>query len=142
LGVPVLFHASPKPSYSCINSVKKYFASLKTPIQEDELVVIGDRVFTDVVLANRMKQKIRPPQPSEANSEKVPRRGPLAVLTAGVWQRESMFMRAMENKMVNLVGGATYASPRRFVKPFVEEKIEVVQDSGMNKLLSWFGRKS
>ena len=64
LGVPVLCHAALKPSYSCIKDIRAYFAGLPKPVRDDELVVVGDRVFTDVVMARRMK-------------------GPLAVWTTG-----------------------------------------------------------
>ncbi|KIJ15571.1 hypothetical protein PAXINDRAFT_29563, partial [Paxillus involutus ATCC 200175] len=54
LSVPVLRHNSPKPAYSCINAIRAYFSTLRVPIKDEELVVVGDRVFTDVVMANRM----------------------------------------------------------------------------------------
>ncbi|TRM69042.1 mitochondrial PGP phosphatase-domain-containing protein [Schizophyllum amplum] len=90
LGVPVLCHTSYKPSYSCIADIRAYFASLPNPVRDDELVVVGDRVFTDVVMARRMK-------------------GPLAVWTTGMWQREALLMRGMEHGLVNVV--------RRWAKP-------------------------
>ena len=57
LSVPVLQHNSPKPAHSCISSIRAYFYSLRDPVKEDELVVIGDRIFTDVVMANRMRRR-------------------------------------------------------------------------------------
>jgi len=60
-------------------------------VKDDELVVIGDRIFTDVVLANRMK--------SGDNGG----RGPLAIWTSGVWKKEAMGMRWIEKKLVQAV---------------------------------------
>lgn len=54
-------------------------------------MIVGDRIFTDVVMANRMRS--------------VHGSGPLAVWTSGVWQRESMLVRWMEKKVVNMVRG-------------------------------------
>ena len=59
-------------------------------MKDDELVVIGDRIFTDVVMANRMK--------SGDNG-----RGPLAIWTLGVWEKEAMGMRWIEKKLVEAV---------------------------------------
>lgn len=81
LKAPVLFHKSLKPSHSCIHSVRNYFSSLPAPIQNRELVVIGDRIFTDIIMANRMKS--------------------LAIWTTGVWKKESMLLRWMEKKLVD-----------------------------------------
>jgi len=82
---------------------------------------VGDRIFTDVLLANRMRmQLVRKRQPLFGSSlaptsEKVekeatveaPKRestaGPLAIWTTGVWERESMPMRWMERGLVNTV---------------------------------------
>ncbi|EKM81170.1 hypothetical protein AGABI1DRAFT_72020 [Agaricus bisporus var. burnettii JB137-S8] len=55
LQVPVLYHKSFKPSYSCIKSIRSYFSTLPRPISDDELIIIGDRIFTDIVLSNRMR---------------------------------------------------------------------------------------
>jgi len=74
---------------------------------------VGDRVFTDVVMANRMRgmgfsnkthtfrshktqsidQAIEPYQPN----------GPLAIWTTDVWQKEAMGMRWLERKLVKVV---------------------------------------
>ena len=55
LAVPVLRHNSPKPArYSCIKSIRTYFSTLRVPIEE-VLEIVGDRIFTDVVMANRMR---------------------------------------------------------------------------------------
>lgn len=44
-----------KPSHEIAYQIRHYFASLSNPIIDLKLVlVIGDRVFTDIVLANRL----------------------------------------------------------------------------------------
>jgi phosphatidylglycerophosphatase GEP4 len=98
-----------KPGYACISSIRAYFASLPRPVRDDELLVVGDRVFTDVVLANRMKSK-HAVKSSDGDYKKSgftepswTRNGPLSVLTTGVWQRESMLMRAAEAALVQAV---------------------------------------
>jgi phosphatidylglycerophosphatase GEP4 len=121
--VPVLRHASLKPSYACIKGIQAYFASLRAPRtfislassipnsetnknpeetetnertldfrppKDSELIVVGDRIFTDVVLGNRMR-----PNPS------LP--GPLAIWTTRVWKKEGTFMRWMEGRLVRAV---------------------------------------
>ncbi|KAF8588856.1 HAD-superfamily phosphatase [Ramaria rubella] len=56
LGVPVLRHSSLKPSHRTITGIQRYFASLPSPISDPrELIVIGDRVLTDIVLAKRLE---------------------------------------------------------------------------------------
>ncbi len=127
--MPVLQHKALKPAYSCISSIRTYFSTLHRPISDDELVVVGDRIFTDVVLANRMRltnPKLRtdPLKPrgllreafssketNTPNTEKgsvrekhlVEGRGPLAIWTTGVWRKESMGMRWIEKKTVEAV---------------------------------------
>ena len=112
LQVPVLRHNTPKPGYSCIQGVRDYFASLPTPVKDGELVVIGDRIFTDVVMANRMKYR---------DGE----RGPLAVWTSGVWKKEAMGMRCIEKKLVEVVTKYTDGEKHyttQFLKPETFEK--------------------
>ena len=136
LSVPVLRHKVFKPSYSCISAVRTYFSTLPEPVRDEELVVIGDRLFTDVVLANRMARLL--PAPPTTATEKVEintgttdgvqsktRVGPLSVWTEGVWEKENMFMRALEKGL--LAGLKRYvvadngmqhsAEPERFIKP-------------------------
>ena len=44
-----------KPSHRTIRAIRKYFASIPSPISgPEQLIVIGDRIFTDVVLGNRL----------------------------------------------------------------------------------------
>lgn len=102
LSVPVLRHDTLKPGYSCITSIRAYFSSLRVPVSDDELIVVGDRIFTDVILANRMRSRSALSFPSD-----VPTRssigGPLAIWTSGVWQKESMVMRWLEKRLVEAV---------------------------------------
>jgi hypothetical protein len=127
LGVPVLRHESPKPSYACIKGIRTYFASLREtsqslpallsssssfeteatgvqdgtrerksdfrPPQDSELIIVGDRIFTDVVLANRMRSR-RPSTSLESSTA-----GPLAIWTTHVWEKESMLMRWAEGTL-------------------------------------------
>jgi phosphatidylglycerophosphatase GEP4 len=83
LAVPVLRHGALKPAHACAAGVRTYFAARPTPVHARELLVVGDRVFTDVVLARRL--------------------GALGVWTTGVWARESTLMRAGEAALVRLV---------------------------------------
>ena len=122
LRAPVLFHESFKPAYSCITAIHSYFSSLPSPIRGGELIIVGDRIFTDVVLANRMRLQSRPQKGSTlprdfekdgaftAENESfgvatgAPHPfGPLSVWTTGVWERESMIMRWLEHGLVKLV---------------------------------------
>ncbi|KAF8633371.1 hypothetical protein AX17_004542 [Amanita inopinata Kibby_2008] len=139
LRVPVLCHRAFKPAYSCISDIRTYFSSRRFPMRDEELVIVGDRIFTDVVMANRMR--LRKPQKNiiemaassayekdgaleteqEAASEitqytKKGPCGPLSIWTTGVWEREAMFMRWMEKLVVQGV--------RRWSKPTIAESID------------------
>ncbi|KAF9012579.1 mitochondrial PGP phosphatase-domain-containing protein [Cyathus striatus] len=128
LGVPVLFHKSLKPAYSCISNIHTYFSTLPAPVNANELIIVGDRVFTDVIMANRIH-------------------GPLAIWTTGVWQRESMAMRLIESKLVLAV--RKWSKPRhwdltgpnldQFVKKRVQAKVSKkgVLESVLERLASW-----
>lgn len=50
LRAPVLLHAALKPSYACAAAT---LSALPT-LAPHELIVVGDRIFTDVVLAHRL----------------------------------------------------------------------------------------
>ena len=113
---------------------------------------MGDRVFTDVVIANRMRMQSNRQQQNllaspgaekesqlEASQPEIPA-GPLAIWTTGVWERENMFMRWMERGLVNTV--ERWSTPptgepidvSRFLK---EEKFEPPKkSSGLVALLS------
>ena len=124
----MLFHKSFKPAYSCINAVQSYFSTRQPPIRENELIVVGDRIFTDVVLANRMQGRYQRSLPKHTldSSEKLlptsqtPRT--LAIWTTGVWKRESMAMRWLEKRLVDSVQRLSTPKPgealdvERFVK--------------------------
>lgn len=141
LSAPVLRHISFKPSYSCISSIRAYFASLPKPVRDEELIVVGDRIFTDVVMANRMARRrstisaspsfgnekvvgleSEEGKPSIAGRHTMERVGPLAVWTEGVWQRESLFMRWLERNVVRgverwIVGGSgLHPHAERFIR--------------------------
>ncbi|KAF9478124.1 HAD-superfamily phosphatase [Pholiota conissans] len=122
LGVPVLQHKSFKPAYSCITAIRTYFSSLRSPILDHELVIVGDRVFTDVVLANRMGLQAKRSKLISATSSTEKEtisteekellrpdtsidlyRGPLSIWTTGVWKKESMLMRLVERELVKSV---------------------------------------
>ena len=120
LGVPVLHHASLKPSYSCIRSIRTYFASLPKPIPDSALVIIGDRIFTDIVLAKRMRNYRQHgtflSRTSKGSTEDVEKSsllsehqqhtvgGPLSVLTTRLWKKESTIMRFFERKLSDVAG--------------------------------------
>lgn len=135
----MLRHKVFKPSYACISSVRSYFTSLAAPVRDDELIVVGDRLFTDVVIANRMARR-RPltqtavPEKLSSLHEPVPgsRDGPLSIWTSGVWQRESMgvrwlekrFMQGIQRYVVETNGVAVRGGDgSRFLKP--EPKVEL-----------------
>jgi phosphatidylglycerophosphatase GEP4 len=101
LSVPVLRHDTLKPGYSCIASIRAYFSSLRVPIPDDELVIVGDRIFTDVVMANRLRSGFA----SSSSDAPAPARigGSLAIWTDGVWQKESMMMRWAEKRLIDIV---------------------------------------
>jgi phosphatidylglycerophosphatase GEP4 len=120
---PVLLHAALKPSYSCASAA----LSALPDLSPHEIVVVGDRLFTDVVLAHRLahprtlwariaarlgtpfqRSWSTPAQPdtiSEVSNADSGRgeRTPLAVWTTGVWERESMVMRWTEARLVWLI---------------------------------------
>ncbi|KAI0002418.1 mitochondrial PGP phosphatase-domain-containing protein [Russula compacta] len=122
LRAPILLHAALKPSYACAAAT---LSALPT-LAPHELIVVGDRIFTDVVLAHRLAHPCtlvgriaarlglsRPgSDDSGSNAGSSPSAGaagepmpaaPLAVWTTGVWTRESMAMRCVEACLVQLV---------------------------------------
>lgn len=123
LRVPVLLHAALKPSYACTAASLSALPGLAP----HELIVVGDRIFTDVVLAHRLAHprtfmariaaRLRP-APAQADSSLSDEgagssasvgggsehaRAPLAVWTTGVWMRESMGMRRAEGWLVHVI---------------------------------------
>lgn len=122
LQAPVLYHSTAKPSYSCIKAIQRYFSSLQTPVRPEQLIVVGDRVFTDVVLANRLRNLERGSgllrlcfrsgfeqggtvgrETNAASGHRSIESGPLAIWTTGVWKREATFMRWCEKKLVDII---------------------------------------
>jgi len=107
LSVPVLQHNAPKPAYSCISGIRAYFSSLRNPIKDDELIFVGDRIFTDVVMANRMRRRVALSSEASKREDAVSSRervnGPLAIWTNGVWQKESMTMRYFERHLMDAI---------------------------------------
>jgi phosphatidylglycerophosphatase GEP4 len=125
LRAPVLLHAAPKPSYACTAAALSALPGLAP----HELIIVGDRIFTDVVLAHRLAHPrtlmVRiaarlglvpaPAQPDSSSGDAGAgssasvggggecTRAPLAVWTTGVWTRESMAMRWAEAWLVHLV---------------------------------------
>ena len=135
LGVAVLRHRSLKPSYSCIRDIQAYFASLDPPVHMEELAIVGDRIFTDVILANRMRWRcLRQTRPAllqnvenegrvnelDSYKAKEPResgiRLPLAIHTTGLWKKESLMMRWVENGMARMVERWTLTEDRMRAK--------------------------
>lgn len=75
---------------------------------------MGDRVFTDVVMTNRMRREMRLDNSTRAStlqsteltgqgSEASQPNGPLAIWTSAVWEKEAMGMRFLEKKLVEIV---------------------------------------
>ncbi|KAF5384476.1 hypothetical protein D9757_006478 [Collybiopsis confluens] len=112
LGVPILFHSSMKPSYSCIKQIRSYFHSLSVPVTDEQLIIVGDRLFTDIVMANRFREKSW--SDMIGSRLKSPASGPhelsdaatllpqttLGIWTTGVWVKEATFMRLCERKLL------------------------------------------
>ncbi|KAL4079136.1 HAD phosphatase, partial [Scleroderma citrinum] len=134
LSAPVLQHNSLKPAYACISGIRPYFSSLRNPIKDDELVVVGDRIFTDVVMANRMRRRAVPkpeePKREDEMSLRERAKGPLAVWTSGVWQKESMAMRYFERQLVDAICRWTDSSShlaeyqKAFTKPLPAPEVD------------------
>lgn len=51
-GVPVLRHTSKKPG--CSDEIMQYFVKNKVASSPAEVAVVGDRLFTDIIMANSM----------------------------------------------------------------------------------------
>ena len=124
LQAPVLRHKTFKPAYSCISAIRTYFSSISSAIRDEELVIVGDRIFTDVVMANRMRKSCESSskgilgttlscafeKSGTVATEKETSHindfhpaGPLAIWTTGVWEKESTVMRWFERSLVKAV---------------------------------------
>ena len=140
LRVPVLRHKRFKPSYSCISDIRAYFSSLRSPIRDEELVIVGDRIFTDIVMANRMRywkptgnifsmaaacgyEKDGAIETEEA-TKKGPC-GPFSIWTTGVWKKEAMLMRWAEKLIVQWRlqhAKQEFGDTNKFLKPVPAER--------------------
>jgi len=132
LRAPVLLHAALKPSYACASAALAALPGLAP----HELVVVGDRIFTDVVLAHRLSHprtlagriaarlRLAPAQDDNAGSGEVPGGksplAPLGVWTTGVWKRESVAMRWAEAGLVRLI--ERYVEGARERRDVLEER--------------------
>lgn len=99
LGVSVLLHNSLKPSYQCIKDIDAYYASLSTPVRRNQMVIVGDRIFTDIILANRMRSH----SSVGRRNFRVTPDGPIGIFTDEVWRRESMLARHFEKAVVRFI---------------------------------------
>lgn len=113
LGVPVLIHGTKKPNTGCIKEIYAYFESLNSSrlepssslrkthaegiaSRQQKLVICGDRLLTDVLLANQMGP------------------GTLAVWTQRLWKRRDvMVLRTLETLLLRLVLAFTGVDPHR-----------------------------
>lgn len=77
-------------------------------------MIVGDRIFTDIVMANRMR---RYEKRSSGGGSDLKSCGPLAVWTTGVWQRESMVVRWLEKRVVDMVARGSDSFQDAFIKP-------------------------
>jgi phosphatidylglycerophosphatase GEP4 len=77
-------------------------------VPDHELIVVGDRILTDVVMANRMKRRL---VKQRSPLEKALQGGPLAIWTTAVWEQDGRFMRWCENKLVTVVQRWTALGP-------------------------------
>lgn len=157
LGVPVLLHAALKPSYACAAAALDALPD----VAPHELVVVGDRIFTDVVLTHRLAhpRTLFARIASRLRFASVPPDGaglgggrgeelshataPLAVWTTGVWTRESMGMRRVEAWLVRLaerwVEGARERRDtleERFVRRSLDNEYQGADKAGRGR--GWF----
>lgn len=128
-----------KPAYSCILAIRGYFSSLRFPIRDGELIIVGDRIFTDMVMANRMRRETpglvtmvftcayedEGADGKEMYSAKDNPDGPLAVWTTGVWEKEATVMRWWEKRLVHVVRRWTYGEQNEIPSRFIQEPLEV-----------------
>lgn len=97
LGCYVLRHVYKKPSKRCANEILDYFASLPPAVQHPihldlgisqaptapKVIVVGDRIMTDMLLANEM--------------------GAYGIWTTRLWKREALVLRFIERSYLFLV---------------------------------------
>lgn len=95
LGIPVLCHAAKKPSSQCARQVVEHFLSLalrradssRTPPLH--ILVIGDRITTDMVFAQRMAQCLTKMESDERHARCT------SILTKQLWGREGLGTRCL-----------------------------------------------
>ena len=95
-----MFHDTLKPGYSCIKDIRGYFSALPRPVADRELLVVGDRILTDVVLGNRMQASLKKGE-KEAATDSLPD-GPLSVFIDKVWKKDAVMLRALEKGLLRL----------------------------------------
>lgn len=83
LGCPVLRHEYRKPSRGCADEIRNHFKRLHS--SDPRLVLIGDRLLTDIILANDMEA--------------------YGIWTTRLWKQESLFLRALERTLLVVVKG-------------------------------------
>jgi phosphatidylglycerophosphatase GEP4 len=85
----VLRHNHKKPTKACASEIAVYFTRLSANSSGSypgpRIVLIGDRLLTDMLLANEM--------------------GAYGIWTTRLWEREAMLLRAFERGLLSLVSG-------------------------------------
>lgn len=136
LGVPVLIHNNPKPANSVVKAIEKYFGGFPLPNSNlaakiiiptksihptrphsvPKLLVIGDRISTDLILASRLRLRLGSVVHDGGEV--------LGVLTDRIWSSESFgtrFMRWVEVRMsagIELESGFNEARRKELEKCF------------------------
>ncbi|WFD25461.1 phosphatidylglycerophosphatase [Malassezia nana] len=100
LGVPILCHSVKKPGRACAQQVTDYMTSLhlRSPDagRAPRLLVVGDRITTDMAFSYRLDTLLRRAYPHEQDLC-------MGVLTRELWAREKLgtrVMRAVENTVL------------------------------------------
>lgn len=100
LGVPILCHVVKKPGRACAQQVVDYLASqhLRSPdaAHPPRLLVVGDRITTDMAFSYRIASLLRRTYPHERDLC-------IGVLTHELWGREKLgtrVMRMLENTVL------------------------------------------
>jgi phosphatidylglycerophosphatase GEP4 len=83
----VLRHNHKKPTKACASEIAIYFTHLSAASSAPglQLVLIGDRLLTDMLLANEM--------------------GAYGIWTTHLWEREALLLRAFERGLLAVVRG-------------------------------------
>lgn len=114
LGIPVLCHDRKKPSKRCAKEIVDYFRDRAqrgpAPSAVPQILVVGDRITTDVVLANRIGHVLQSTYPTTPPDLGTPFAAkpslPLCVsmLTTQLWAPEAIgtrLMRGTENRILH-----------------------------------------